>query len=173
MRTRTGVLAAAAAALLAGCDPWHCAFDSHGACIEFETVPEDLAGAQARVDRLLDLELAHWGLRSLSDWRVQFRDSQHYVCYFAAENDGCTDYLQKTISVWVPPEANGCFEAAELLHELGHYELGDPMHASRRWSALEDQFAPMVWDRPDAAPECVARYGGVRTGMWTVDRNSL
>jgi hypothetical protein len=104
---------------------------------------------------------------------VQYRDSQHYVCYFASDDDGCTDYLQHTLSVWVPPDSAGCFEAAELLHELGHYALGDPMHASPLWSGLEDRFAPVVWDRADAPSECLARYGGVRSGMWTVLRNSL
>ena len=81
---------------------------------------------------------------------------------------GCTDYIEKTLSVRIPPDANGCFEAAELLHELGHYELGDPMHSNERWKQVEAQFAPMVWDRPDAAPECVDRYQGIERGMWPV-----
>ena len=104
---------------------------------------------------------------------MQFRDSTHYVCYFASEDDGCTDYLQHTMSVVFPADAEGCFEASELLHELGHYALGDPMHANPRWSGLEAEFAPIVWDRPDAPDECVERYHGIRSGMWTVVRNSF
>jgi hypothetical protein len=165
------VAACAAAALLCGCDPWRCSFHSHGACIEFETPPADLAVAQARVDRLLELELPYWGLHRLGGWRVQFRDGPHYVCYFASENEGCTDYLEHTLSVEMPPEAAGCFEASELLHELGHYALGDPMHASTLWAGLEGQFAAVVWDRADAPPACVAQYGGIESGMWTVVRN--
>nr|WP_242395566.1 hypothetical protein [Anaeromyxobacter sp. SG63] len=164
---------AATAAGVAGCEPWRCDFDSHGACVEFVTDPADLADAKARVDRILDLELPYWNLHSLSGWRIQYRDSPEYVCYFSSENEGCTDYLNQTLSVRVPPDSEGCFEAAELLHELGHYELGDPMHASSRWDGVDGEFAAMVWDRPDAAEPCVRRYGGIRSGMWPVNRNSL
>ena len=108
------------------------------------------------------------GPSSLSGWRIQYRNDAEYACYLAAHNDGCTDYLEKTLSVRIPPDAGGCFEAAELLHELGHYELGDPMHSNERWTRVEAQFAPMVWDREDAAPECVRRYHGIDHGMWPV-----
>lgn len=165
--------AAAALAVLGGCEPWHCDFESHGACVEFTKQPPDLAAAKRRVDRLLDLELPYWGLSSLSGWRIQYRESSDYPCYLADKNDGCTDYLNNTLSVRLYPDARGCFEAAELLHELGHYRLGDPMHSSSLWGGVEGQFAPVVWDRPDAPPECLARYGGVTTGMWHVNRDSF
>jgi hypothetical protein len=64
----------------------------------------------------------------------------------------------------VAPDSRGCFEAAELLHELGHYRLGDPMHSSPDWNG-EAELAPFVWDHAGAAPERVERYGGIRTGM--------
>ena len=47
------------------CDPWRCDFHSHGACVEFETDPPDLAVAKPRVDALLDRELPFWGLSNL------------------------------------------------------------------------------------------------------------
>jgi hypothetical protein len=166
-----GVVAAVAA--LAGCDPWHCAFESHGACVEFTQPPPDLAAAKVRMDRLLDLELPYWGLSSLEGWRIQYRESPDYPCYLADRNDGCTDYLEHTLSVRLHADSHGCFEAAELLHELGHYRLGDPMHSNAQWDGVEGQFAGVVWDRPDAPPECVARYGGITTGMWHVNRNSF
>lgn len=166
---RIGVLLAAAAGLaLAGCEPWHCDFESHGACVEFTTNPADLADAQRRVDALLARELPFWGLSSLSGWRVQFRDSADYPCYFAARNEGCTDYLEHTISVRIPPDSRGCFEAAEVLHELGHYALGDPMHSNARWRDLDGQFAAMVWNHPGADRSCVERYRGIVKGMWPV-----
>lgn len=167
---------AAVAALggaLAGCDPWRCDFESHGACIEFETDPPDLAAAQVRVDRLLDLELPYWNLHSLSGWRIQFRDGPEYVCYLATRNEGCTDYMTKTISVRVPVNSRGCFEAAELVHELGHYALGDPVHANPRWAGVDARFGPVVWDRPDAPEACVDRYKGNRFGMWPVVMNQF
>jgi hypothetical protein len=163
----------ALATTIAGCDPWRCDFESHGACVEFETDPPDLAVAKARIDRLLELELPFWNLHSLSGWRIQFRDSPEYVCYLATRNEGCTDYVNKTLSVRVPADSGGCFEAAELLHELGHYELGDPMHANARWADVDTQFAPVVWDRTDAARSCVRRYGGLRSGMWPVNTDSF
>jgi hypothetical protein len=162
-----------ALAALPGCDRWACDFESHGACVEFTRDPPDLEEARLRVDRLLELELPYWGLSSLGGWRIQFRDSAEYTCYVAARNDGCTDYLEQTMSVRVPPDADGCFEAAELLHELGHYELGDPMHSSPRWDGVDAQFASVVWDRPDAPPECVKRYAGIRSGVWPVTRNGF
>ena len=165
---RIGVLAAAAAVALAGCEPWRCDFESHGACVEFTSAPADLADAQRRVDALLARELPFWGLSRVAGWRVQFRESPDYPCYFAARNEGCTDYLQRTLSVRIPPDSQGCFEASELLHELGHYALGDPMHSNARWRDVDGQFAPIVWDRPDAAPSCVDRYHGVVQGMWPV-----
>ena len=163
-----GGVAAALALGLTSCAPWDCDFDSHGACVEFETDPPDLGEAARRVDALLSVELAFWGLANLDGWRVQFRDGPYYTCYLAKRNDGCTDYLEKTLSVRVPPEAPGCFEAAELLHELGHYSLGDPMHSAERWQAVDAAFAPLVWDRPDATEACLKRYRGIRTGVWTV-----
>lgn len=161
-------VAAAALLLLSGCEPWDCAFESHGACIEFADEPADLEDAQRRTDRLLEIGLAFWGLANVDDWRIQFRTSSDYPCYFATRNEGCTDYIAKTISVRIPPDAPDCFEAAEVLHELGHYELGDPMHSSDRWKGVDAQFAAMVWDRPDAAPSCVERYQGIHEGMWPV-----
>jgi hypothetical protein len=167
-RSGGGALAACAVALLGGCDTWSCDFDSHGACIEFTTDPADLRAAQARVDALLGRELPFWGLSSLSGWRIQFRDTADHPCYLAASSEGCTDYVQKTMSVRVPAGAPGCFEASELLHELGHYALGDPMHSNGRWVDVDGAFAPMVWSFPDAPAECVDRYEGVTTGIWTV-----
>jgi hypothetical protein len=160
--------AACALAALAACDPWNCDFESHGACIEFTTDPPDMDAARLRVDALLARELPFWGINSLSGWRIQYRDTTEYSCYLAASSEGCTDYLEKTMSVRVPPTARGCFEAAELLHELGHYELGDPMHSNDLWKDLDGAFARMVWDFPGAPPECVSRYKGVTTGMWAV-----
>ena len=175
MAGRTGqrwLLGAVAAAALAACDPWHCSFESHGACVEFDHPPADLEAAKARVDRLLELELPFWDLHALSGWRIQYRDTSEYVCYLATRNAGCTDYIQKTLSVRVPDDS-GCFEAAELLHELGHYKLGDPMHANPRWRDVDAAFAGMVWDRPDAPAACVARYHDIRTGMWSVGVDHL
>jgi hypothetical protein len=172
---RAGILAGAVAALAAlpACEPWRCDFESHGACVEFTRDPPDLALAQARMDALLALELPYWGLSSLAGWRIQIRDSAEYPCYFADRNEGCTDYVAKTLSVRLPPDARGCFEAVELLHELGHYELGDPMHSNRLWDGIDAQFSRIVWDRPDAPPECVERYGGITTGVWPVRRHAF
>lgn len=172
-RRRLAAALAALGAAVLGCDPWRCSFDSHGACVEFATPPADLEAAKARMDRLLELELPYWNLHSLSGWRIQFRDSADYVCYLSSQDDGCADYLNRTLSVLVPPDAPGCFEAAELLHELGHYALGDPMHANDLWGGVSAEFAPMVWDRTDAAQPCLDRYAGVREGMWRVHRNSF
>jgi hypothetical protein len=158
----------AGAVALAGCDTWYCDFESHGACIEFTTDPQDLEGARVRVDRLLEREMAFWGLSRLSGWRVQFRDTTDHPCYLAAASEGCTDYLEKTISVRVPSSSRGCFEASELLHELGHYALGDPMHSNDLWMQVDGAFARMVWDFPGAPAECVDRYEGVTSGMWGV-----
>ncbi len=163
-------MAAATAALaLSGCAPWRCDFESHGACVEFTTDPPDLEAAHARVDALLDRELPFWGLANLGGWRIQFRDTAERACYLAAQSEGCTDYVEKTISIRIPPTAGGCFEASELLHELGHYALGDPMHSNSSWGAVEGAFASMVWNFPGAPAECVKRYHGITTGMWIVD----
>jgi hypothetical protein len=167
------VAAAAALMLLAACEPWRCDFESHGACIEFTTNPPDMADAQARVEALLDRELPFWGLSHLSGWRIQFRDGLDRPCYLAAESEGCTDYAEKTISVRVPPTSRGCFEASELLHELGHYEYGDPMHSNQTWRGVSGAFAAMVWDFPGAPAPCVARYKDLRNGMWVVNLNGF
>lgn len=172
-RRGCAVAAAAGALLLAGCNAWKCDFYSHGACVEFTTDPPDLAAAQARVDALLARELPFWGLSSLGGWRVQFRTTLDRPCYLAPESEGCTDYLEKTISVRVPPFAGGCFEAAELLHELGHYTLGDPMHSNPQWGSVSAAFAPMVWDFPGAPSDCTSRFSGVKIGMWTVSQNAF
>jgi hypothetical protein len=172
LRARWAACAAAAAAvLLAGCQQWNCSFDSHDACIEFDTAPSDLAATRKRVDALLDRELPFWGLSGLSGWRIHFRDSAIHPCYLAAESEGCTDYVERTISVHVPPTSGGCFEASELLHELGHFSLGDPMHSNDLWQGVEGAFPRMVWDFPDAPKECVDRYGGIASGMWVVQLN--
>jgi hypothetical protein len=162
---------AAAATLLSGCSKWHCSFESHDACIEFTSPPADLAAAKVRVDALLERELPYWGLSGLSGWRIQFRETADYPCYLAAESEGCTDYVETTISVRVPPDSGGCFEAAEVLHELGHFSLGDPMHSNDLWKGVEAAFPRMVWDFPDAPPECVAQYKDVTSGMWVVRLN--
>jgi hypothetical protein len=159
---------AVAAVAVSGCDTWRCDFESHGACVEFTQDPADLEAARVRVDALLDRELPFWGIGSLSGWRVQFRDTTDRPCYLASSSEGCTDYLEKTISVRVPPTAPGCFEASELLHELGHYVLGDPMHSNDTWRLVDAAFPRMVWDFPGAPEECVKRYKGITTGIWTV-----
>ncbi len=166
-------MACAVAVALSGCNAWSCDLHSHGACVEFATPPADLAAAQRRMDRLLELELPYWGLSSLDGWRIQYRDSPDYTCYMVDRNDGCTDYVKQTLSLRLPPDVPGCFEAAELLHELGHYALGDPMHSNPHWAGVDTQFAGIVWDRPDAPPECVARYKGIVAGMWVVNQNSF
>jgi hypothetical protein len=168
VRSKLLGVAVVAALSLGACDPWRCDFRSHGACVEFETDPPDMEAAQRRVDALLALELSFWGLANLDEWRIQFRDGPEYACYLAARNDGCTDYVEKTLSVRVPIGSSGCFEAAELLHELGHYALGDPMHSAPRWEQVDASFPAMVWDRADAAAECVDRYEGIELGMWPV-----
>jgi hypothetical protein len=160
-------------AVLPACSPWSCDFDSHGACIEFVAKPANMDDARRRVDALLGRELAYWNLANLDGWRVQFRESAEYTCYFAARNEGCTDYVERTLSVRIPPDSMGCFEAAELLHELGHYELGDPMHSNPVWRNVDAQFAPMVWDHEGAPPECIKRYGGITSGIWTVESDSF
>jgi len=167
---RLGRVALAAGALLtlAACDTWRCDFESHGACIEFATDPPDLEAARLRVDALLDRELPFWGLSSLGGWRIQFRDTANHPCYLASSSEGCTDYVEKTISVRVPATSAGCFEASELLHELGHYALGDPMHSNSLWKGVDSAFAEMVWNFRDAPSECVERYKGITTGMWSV-----
>jgi len=164
---RAALLACALLAL-AACDQWFCDFESHGACIEFTADTPDLEAARLRVDALLDRELPFWGLSSLGGWRIQFRDTTDHPCYLASSSEGCTDYLEKTISVRVPPTSQGCFEASELLHELGHYALGDPMHSNDLWKGVDPAFAGMVWNFPDAPAECVQRYNGITTGMWSV-----
>jgi hypothetical protein len=136
--------------------------------VEFTTDPADMEATRARVDALLVRELPFWGLSSLSGWRIQFRTTADHPCYIAASSEGCTDYIEKTISVRVPSTSEGCFEAAELLHELGHYALGDPMHSNDAWKGVDGAFARMVWDFPGAPPECVERYSGVTTGIWSV-----
>jgi hypothetical protein len=154
--------------VLAGCDTWRCDFESHGACIEFTQDPPNLDAARARVDALLDRELPFWGLSRVSGWRIQFRETTDHPCYLASSSEGCTDYIEKTISVRVPATSQGCFEASELLHELGHYALGDPMHSNDAWTRVDAAFAPMVWDFPGAPAECVVRYKGVTDGLWNV-----
>jgi hypothetical protein len=166
---RVAVLAVAAMAALAGCEPWRCDFESHGACVEFETNPPDVHAAKQRMDRLLDLELPYWNLHKLDGWRILYRDTAQYECYLTARNDGCTDYINHTLSIRLRDEDGACFEAAELLHELGHYALGDPTHSNPLWKGVDDQFAPVVWDRPDAPRPCRDTFAGVRTGMWTVN----
>jgi hypothetical protein len=167
-RLARALCAACAVGALAACDPWRCDFEARGACIEFTTDPPDLDAARVRVEALLSRELPFWGINALSGWRIQFRDTTEYSCYLAASSEGCTDYIEKTISIRVPPTSHGCFEASELLHELGHYELGDPMHSNPKWTQVEGAFAQMVWDFPGAPPECVNRYKGVHTGMWSL-----
>ncbi len=162
-----------AAAALSGCHTWHCDFDSHGACVEFPSPPADVAATKQRMDRLLDLELPYWGLSSLSGWRIQYRDTTDYPCYLNDRNDGCTDFIEQTMSVRLPPDAPDCFEAAELLHELGHYDLGDPMHSNPLWDGVDGQFAGIVWRRPDAPPECTKRWAGISSGVWPVNRNGF
>jgi hypothetical protein len=172
-RAGWAAIAAAAALLAGGCSPWHCQFHSHGACIEFSTPPGDLAAAQVRVDALLDRELPYWGLSNLGGWRILFRDWTNEACYTASASLGCTDYLEKTISVHVPATSGGCFEASEVLHELGHYALGDPMHSNDLWKGVAPAFPGMVWDFQGAPVECVTRYHGVTSGMWSVNVNGF
>jgi hypothetical protein len=169
------MLAAAAAStlLLGACEPWHCDFWSHGACVEFTYDPGPLEPVKARVDRLLELEMPYWGVSQISGWRIQFRTTQAYTCYFAKLSEGCTDYVERTMSVRVSPGANGCFEASALLHELGHYALGDPMHSAPGWEGVDAAFGPIVWDRPDAPQVCVDRFRGIYKGPWALAPNTF
>jgi hypothetical protein len=154
--------------LAGGCAQGRCDFHSHGGCIEFTYDVSGIPDLQARVDKLLDLEMAFWDLHSLDGWKVQFRATQSYDCYLVMQNDGCTNYFLREMSVYVAVDADGCFESAELLHELGHFKLGDPTHSDAKWHDIDPQFAPIVWDRPDAADSCQLRYRGIFAGMWPV-----
>jgi hypothetical protein len=157
------------ASVLGGCGGGRCDVESHGACVEFTYDVSGVPDLQARVDRLLALELGYWGVPSLEGWKVQFRDTVEYQCALTQRTDGCTNWFRRELSVFVHPEAGGCFESAELLHELGHYTLRDPTHTDARWPALDAQFAAVVWDRPDAPADCRQRFHGVYRGMWTVN----
>jgi hypothetical protein len=171
-----GILRAAGVSLvlLLGCDRLGgCDFQSHGACIQFTYDTSQVPDVKARVDRLLELEMPFWGLHAIEGWRIQFRDSPNYNCYLNLNNSGCTNYFDQEMSVWVESNFDGCFEAAPLLHELGHYTLGDPTHSDPRWHDVPGQFAPIVWDRPDAAASCKKRFDGVYTGMWSVNFNGF
>jgi len=154
--------------LLAACSQGPCDFHSHGACVEFTYDTTATPDVQARVDRLLELEMAFWGLHHLGGWKVQFRGTPEYLCYVSARNDGCTNYFNREISVRVLPDSEGCFESSELLHELGHYTLGDPAHSDPRWRDVDGQFAGIVWQRDDAAESCRHRYRDIFVGMWPV-----
>ncbi len=159
---------------IAACEPWRCDFWSHGACVEFTFDPGiPMSEAHARFDRLLELEMPYWGITRVSGWRIQYRRSRSYDCYFSSLNEGCTDFLAQTISVRVPPDTSDCFEAAELLHELGHYTIGDPMHSAPAWEGVDARFAPVVWDRPDAPHSCVDQFQGVHEGVWAVDADGF
>lgn len=164
-----------AVVLLLGCarQQGACDFQSHGACIQFTFDTKNIPDLKARVDRLLELAMPFWGLHGIRGWTIQFRDTNSYNCYLTMSNSGCTNYFDQEMSVWVQPTFDGCFEAAPLLHELGHYTLGDPTHADPRWRDVPGQFAPLVWDRPDAAPSCVKRFSGVYTDMWPVHFNAF
>ena len=157
------------AALLGGCARGPCDVYSHGACVGFTYDVTQVQDLQARVDRLLELEMAYWGLHHIAGWRIEFRDSPHYDCYLNLTNSGCTNFFNNEISVYVHPSFGDCFEGAPLLHELGHYTLGDPTHDDPKWRPLPDQFAGVVWDRPDAPASCVRRFHGIVQGMWPVN----
>ncbi len=150
-----------------------CDFQSHGACIQFTFDTSKIPDVQARVDRFLALAMPFWGLHAIQGWTIQFRDSDQYDCYLNMTNSGCTNYFDQEMSVWVQPAFDGCFEAAPLLHELGHYTIGDPTHSDARWRDVSGQFAALVWDRPDAAASCKQRFSGVTTGMWPVNFNGF
>jgi hypothetical protein len=168
-------IAAVAAAALLGCaqQTGPCLLESHGACVRFTYDVSAIPDLQARVDRLLELTMAYWGLHSLSGWAVQFRDTSRYNCYLNMNNSGCTNFFDREISVHVLPTYGECFEAAPLLHELGHYTLGDPAHSDAEWHGVSRLFAPVVWDRPDAPAACVDRFKGITTGMWPVNYGSF
>ncbi len=164
-----GVVGASLAIVLAGCaQQGPCDFHSHGACVQFTYDYSGLKDVQGRIDRLLEHEMPFWGLHDIAGWTIQFRDTNQYNCYLVATNSGCTDYFERVMSVEVAPEYHDCFEAAQLLHEMGHYTLGDPTHSDARWHDVPGAFAQMVWNRSDAAPECVSTFKGVTTGMWPV-----
>ncbi len=156
--------------LLSGCSlqPGTCDLHSHGACVQFTYDASTIPNLQARMDRLLELEMAFWGLHAIDGWTIQFRDTTSYNCYLTMNNSGCTNFFSQEMSVYVAPSDGDCFEAAPLLHELGHYTLGDPTHSDPKWRDVPGQFAAIVWNRPDAAPSCIARFQGVTTGMWPV-----
>jgi hypothetical protein len=173
---RQGARVAVASALLVlGCAQQQgpCLFESHGACIQFTYDVSGIPDVQPRVDRLLDLEMAVWGLHALNGWTVQFRRTANYNCYLNMNNSGCTNFFDREMSVQVLESYGDCFEAAPLLHELGHYTLGDPSHSDRRWHEVPGKFAEIVWDRPDAAAACVEAFRGVTIGMWPVNFNGF
>ncbi len=173
--TRFGALVAAAVAVaMGGCSmQGACDYHSHGACVQFTYDTSQLKNVQARLDSLLEHEMPFWGLHGISGWTIQFRANTDYNCYLNTDNSGCTDYFQRTLSVYVSPDDGDCFEAAPLLHELGHYTIGDPTHSDPHWQDVPGAFAEMVWNRPDAAPECVKIFQGVTTGMWPVHFNGF
>lgn len=158
---------------LSACSPWHCDFTVKGACVEFETTPTDIPGYQARLERLLELEMPFWGVSDLNGWRIQYRNTEDYLCYLVPKDAGCTDYVEHTLSVYIPQDAPDCFEAAQLLHELGHYTLGDPTHTNPKWKDVDGQFAADAWDRPDAPASCVSRWGYIYSGVWTVNTDGF
>lgn len=169
MRGRLAGFTVCVGALLAGCAAGPCDLHSHGACVSFTYDASGIPDLQARVDRLLELEMPFWGLHHIAGWRIEFRNTNHYNCYLNLSNSGCTDFLSQEISVYVQPTFGECFEAAQLLHELGHYTLGDPTHSDPKWRDVPAQFASTVWDRPDAPASCVQRFAGIVTGMWPVN----
>ena len=159
---------AAAALALGACAPWSCDFDSHGACIEFATNPPDLAEASRRVDALLDAELPFWGLSNLDGWRVQFRDGPEYTCYLARRNEAARTTSRRPCRCGSRRTRLTASRRRSCSTSSGITRLGDPMHSAPRWQDVDDQFAPIVWDHPDAPPACVERYRGIHDGVWTV-----
>ena len=160
------VAAIAEALGLAACDPWHCDFHVRGACVEFEEDPPDLAVAERRVTALLDVELPFWGSSSLSGWRIQYRNDAE--CLLSRRAQRRVHRLPREDPLGSDPAGRG-----RLLRGGRAAPRARSLRARRsdvleRALDVEAQFAPMVWDREDAAPECVRRYHGIDHGMWPV-----
>ena len=149
------------------CDPWHCDFESHGACVEFEQPPARPGGARRpRVDRAARPASCRSGtsepLRAGASSTA--RRSGVRLLPRRAATTGCTDYLEKTFSVRLPAGRGRLHRGGRAAPRARHYELGDPMH---RTSAGRDVEAAVRADGvgpPRRGPRVRGRrYHGIRS----------